>query len=223
MTVRLPVPEDVTGALVWRRFPTDEPWREVSMAVTPDGQSAEVPHQPPAGKVEYRLVLDDGGAKVVVPADRSVVARFKGAVPVTVLIPHILAMFMAMLIATRALLAALNPGSHSVRTPVFVAAALLVVGGLVLGPIVQRHAFGAYWTGWPLGDDLTDTKTLLAVMAWLPAVVLALRRRPNRLAVALGWAVIMGVFLIPHSNRGSELDWQAHPTNQGPTSTAPRS
>ncbi len=221
MVVRLPPLGRMTGILLWRRFPTDELWLELPMAVTPQGLSAEVPHQPPAGKVEYRIVLEGGATKVVVPADRSVVARFKGAVPVEVLIPHILAMFAGMLVASRALLAALGPGPRSVRAPVLVAAGLMVIGGFVLGPMVQRHAFGAYWTGWPLGEDLTDTKTMVAVLAWLPAVVLALRRRSNRLAVALGWAVMMGVFLIPHSSRGSQLNWETHSTTQRAEPSAP--
>ncbi len=84
---------------------------------------------------------------------------------------------------------------------------LLVVGGLFLGPLVQKFAFGAYWTGWPYGTDLTDNKTLIAFLAWLPATIAAVRGLRTRLAVVLGWIVMMGVFLIPHSMRGSELDW----------------
>jgi hypothetical protein len=36
-----------------------------------------------------------------------------------------------------------------------------------------------------------------------------------RAAVALGWVVMMGVFLIPHSLRGSELDWSATDATAG--------
>jgi hypothetical protein len=81
------------------------------------------------------------------------------------------------------------------------------VGGMVLGPIVQKFAFGAFWTGWPNGSDLTDNKTLIAFLAWLPVTVLALRGRKLRIALVVGWIVMMGVFLIPHSLRGSEMDW----------------
>jgi hypothetical protein len=88
---------------------------------------------------------------------------------------------------------------------------LLVVGGLVLGPVVQKFAFDAYWTGWPLGTDMTDNKTLWAFLAWLPATVMALRGKRTRWAVVLGWLVMTGVFLIPHSVRGSQLDWNADP------------
>jgi hypothetical protein len=89
--------------------------------------------------------------------------------------------------------------------------ALLVVGGLFLGPVVQKFAFDAFWTGWPFGTDLTDNKTALAALAWLPATLLALRNRPLRVAVIVGWLVMMGVFLIPHSLRGSQIDWSSDP------------
>jgi len=172
-----------------------------------DGLEATIPHQPPAGKVEYRLVLDGSGDRIDLPPSEAAVARFRADVPAAVLIPHILAMFLSMLLSTRALLEVMRSPTGG-GALVIGAMALLVVGGLVLGPIVQKHAFGAYWTGWPVGDDLTDSKTLVAFLAWLPATVLALRGRGLRLATAIGWVVMMGVFLIPHSMRGSQIDWK---------------
>jgi hypothetical protein len=204
------VDEPVRGVVSWRRYPTGEPWQALPMARSEAGAlEAEIPHQPPAGKVEYRVVLDDGGRTVTIPEGDAVVARFRAAVPAGVLIPHILAMFGSMLLATRALLEVLRPGRRLPRGPVLSAMALLVVGGLFLGPVVQKFAFDAFWTGWPFGTDLTDNKTALAALAWLPATLLALRSRPLRVAVIVGWLVMMGVFLIPHSLRGSEIDWSS--------------
>ena len=88
---------------------------------------------------------------------------------------------------------------------------MLAVGGLILGPVVQKYAFDAYWTGWPFGHDLTDNKTLVAVLAWL-AVLWAWRRGRNAKAWALGAAIIVFlVFMIPHSVLGSELDYSKMP------------
>jgi len=196
------------GFLEWRRYPADEPWRSVAMTREADGRFvASIPHQPPAGKIEYRLVLETVNGMQTIPADESVVARFRAAVPAWVLIPHILAMFGSMLVATRTLLEVLRPTAPAPRRSVLVAMGLLVVGGLFLGPVVQKFAFDAYWTGWPFGHDLTDNKTLIAFIAWLPATILAVRGQNLRTAVIIGWIVMMGVFLIPHSLRGSEMDW----------------
>lgn len=207
ITVRAPA--GATRAfLEWRRFPTDEPYQTLVMAANADGQfETRIPPQPAAGKVEYGILLEFQEGEISVPASETVVARYRGSVPAHVLIPHILAMFLSMLVSSRALFEVLRPGAPRARGLVLVSMALLVVGGLMLGPLVQKFAFGAYWTGWPFGHDLTDNKTLIAFLAWLPATILAWRRAKTRLAVALGWVVMMGIFLIPHSARGSQLDW----------------
>ena len=97
-------------------------------------------------------------------------ARFKGAVPAHVLVPHIAAMFFGMLFANAAALSALARREQA-RRQAWVAFLLLAVGGLLLGPAVQKYAFGAWWTGWPFGHDLTDNKTAIAVIAWGLALV----------------------------------------------------
>jgi len=205
-----PAAAELGAVLAWRRYPTDEPYRELAMKSEGEGlATAAVPRQPAAGKVEYFIRLGSGSGAPQLPPVGTVVARFRDPVPAGILIPHILAMFASMLVATRALLEVLRPGGGQARGHVLIAMALLVVGGLALGPMVQHAAFGSYWTGWPIGTDLTDNKTAVAFLAWLPATLAALGRRRTRLAVAAGWLIMMGVFLIPHSLRGSELDWSA--------------
>jgi len=207
IAIRAPA-ADSRAVLEWRRYPTDEPFQRQAMAPNADGQlEARIPPQPVAGKVEYRILLEIEGDLESIPATETVVARYRDDVPAGVLIPHILAMFLSMLVSTRAIFEVLRPGAPPASGMVLVSMALLVVGGLILGPIVQHFAFGAYWTGWPFGHDLTDNKTLIAFLAWLPATVLAWRRAGTRVAVVLGWVVMMGIFLIPHSARGSQLDW----------------
>jgi len=209
LVISLPQPSaDARAVVEWRRYPTDEAYRPLAMEVSESGRlQASIPRLPAAGKVEYTVRLEVNGARVQVPSGETVVARFRDPVPAAVLVPHILAMFASMLVSTRALFEVVRPGAPRGRGLVLTAMGLLVVGGLFLGPLVQKFAFGAYWTGWPFGTDLTDNKTLIAFLAWLPASVAALRGLSTRIAVALGWVVMMGVFLIPHSMRGSELDW----------------
>jgi hypothetical protein len=209
LRIAIPAPSNAARAnLEWRRYPTDDPFQSRAMTANTDGEfETRIPPQPAAGKVEYRILIELADGLVSIPASEAVVARYRAGVPAQVLIPHILAMFLSMLVSSRALFEVLRPGAQQARGLVFVSMALLVVGGLMLGPLVQKFAFGAYWTGWPFGHDLTDNKTLIAFLAWLPATILAWRRAKTRLAVALGWVVMMGIFLIPHSARGSQLDW----------------
>jgi len=211
LEVSIPAPSSGAQAtLEWRRFPTGEPFQKLEMAANGEGRVvATIPRQPPAGKVEYRIVVQSAGKPVAIPPAEAVVARFRGSVPAGVLLPHILAMFGSMLVSTRALFEVLRPSTPSARRLVLTSMALLIAGGLILGPIVQKYAFGAFWTGWPFGHDLTDNKTLIAFLAWLPATVIAARGLRTRAAVIIGWIVMMGIFLIPHSMRGSEYDWSA--------------
>jgi hypothetical protein len=85
----------------------------------------------------------------------------------------------------------------------------MIPGGFVLGPVVQKFAFGAYWTGWPFGGDWTDNKTLAALVAWLVAwAICRWWPRFQRPAVLFAAIVMFAVYLIPHSIHGSELDWE---------------
>jgi hypothetical protein len=209
LRIAIPAAPGLRGAwLEWRRYPTDEPFQAVRMGKSDSDEfEAAIDRLPAAGKVEYVVVVLTDDEERRLPAAGTVVARFRDPVPAGILVPHILAMFGSMLVSTRALFEVIRRGAPSGRTLILVAMGLLVIGGLVLGPVVQKHAFGAYWTGWPFGTDLTDNKTLVAFLAWLPATIAAARGLRTRAVAVLGWIVMMGVFLIPHSMRGSELDW----------------
>jgi hypothetical protein len=202
--VRVRVPRaGATGTLLWRRFRAEEPWVTVPMDRQGDSLVAALPHQLPAGKLEYTVRIVEGEEEVMAPPDRTAVIRFKGDVPAAVLVVHIAAMFGAMLFSTRAALEVFSKQSKFTALTWWTIGGLLL-GGLILGPIVQKYAFGAYWTGWPVGTDLTDNKTLIAMIGWLGAA-LALRTVPRPgVWVVLAALLMLGVFMIPHSLRGSE-------------------
>jgi hypothetical protein len=85
----------------------------------------------------------------------------------------------------------------------------MLIGGLIMGPIMQKFAFGAYWTGWPFGQDLTDNKTLVAFIFWLIAFFVLRKNRQNRFWPVLAAIITLSVFVIPHSVLGSEFDYSA--------------
>ncbi len=145
--------------------------------------------------------------------DGWIIIRFKDPVPVGVLIPHVVFMFFAILVGVRAGLGAAAGRADTLRYA-WVALGLMTVGGMILGPIVQKHAFGEYWTGWPNGYDLTDNKTLIMWLVWVVAcAALALARRDRvrawiaRAVVITATVVMLVVYLVPHSFRGSQLDY----------------
>jgi hypothetical protein len=195
----------VGGVLEWRRYRSFDPWRATPLDRRDGRLSAVVPRQPPAGKVMYRIVLADARGDSLALTDSPVIIRFKGAVPAVILVPHIVLMFAAMLLATRTGLEALARGPGAQRLAI-VTAVLLAAGGLVLGPMVQKHAFDAYWTGWPLGHDVTDMKTAVAMLVWLVALWRGRGGRPARGWLIAAAVTTLVVYLVPHSVLGSELD-----------------
>jgi ABC-type transport system involved in cytochrome c biogenesis permease subunit len=94
-----------------------------------------------------------------------------------------------------------------VRKLAIITAVFLFVGGIILGPIMQKYAFDAYWTGFPVGKDLTDTKTLFALLAWIVALVAGRGGKPARGWYLAAFLLTLIVFIIPHSVLGSELDY----------------
>jgi hypothetical protein len=199
----------VAGAVEWRRFPSDDAWQTQPMTRKGDVLEALLPPAPAplmprAGKLQYQVRLSRGAETAAFPASPAV-TRFKGDVPIYILLPHIAAMFFGMLFSTRAALAALFGGST--RLWGLLTVALLAIGGGVLGPIVQKYAFDAYWTGIPFGWDLTDNKTLFAGVAWIVAAWQLRGGRSGRTAVVVAALVTLVVFAIPHSVWGSEVRW----------------
>jgi hypothetical protein len=206
--VRVAAPDAaLTGAVAFRRYPTNDGWTVLPMSREGNDLVAALPHQPPAGKLEYQVRLARGGETAVFPP-RPAVTRFKGDVAAAILVPHVLCMFLGMLFSTAAGLAAL--AGAPARRLALVTFGLIAVGGFILGPIVQKAAFDAYWTGVPFGWDLTDNKTLVAGAFWA-AALLALRgdetRRGARAAVLAAAVATLVVFAIPHSTWGSEIKW----------------
>jgi len=196
--------------LYYRKYPTNEEWSMMPFMINEKGEMmSQLPSdQPKAGKLEYYIELSNPLTDKTLknPEDEPIVIRFKGSVPAWGLLPHIVFIFFAMLFSNLAGTLALF------KHPKFkfygmLTLILMLLGGMIFGPIVQKFAFDAYWTGFPFGADLTDNKTLIAFIFWLLAVVLN-QKKERPWATILAAAVTLFVFSIPHSLRGSEFNYE---------------
>ncbi len=205
-TLILEVPEHISGEVHYKIYKSSDEYTSVPMTRDAQEISAPLPHQPPAGKLEYFITLNDGADEYRINED-PVVIRFKGHVALYILIPHIIFMFLAMLFSLRTGIEAIFKGNRTFKYA-RVTVICLGIGGLILGPIVQLMAFGDLWTGWPFGGDWTDNKTIVAFAFWLIAL-LVLRKRPeNRLWPIIAFLVLFAMYMIPHSMGGSEYDYE---------------
>jgi len=215
-----PVPDGVTGHVKYRRYRSHDDWSIAPMvpgefeferrgrSTVVKGIGAELPSlDERAGKYEYFVFIEDGmGEPVSVTGDTPLYARYKAEVPVWALILHILVIFSAMTIAIRTLLEALIDGRFGWM--LWATTASLLLGGFLLGPLVQWYAFGVWWSGVPFGYDWTDNKVVVELVFWLLALFMNRGDKRNRWSVYVAGVVTLVVYFIPHSLFGSEFDYR---------------
>lgn len=206
----------IEGVYSYRRYKSYDNWTEMKMLREGEELIVRLPRlKELAGKIEYTVKLKNGTQEVAL-LNEPTKMRFKGHVPLYILIPHIFLMFFGLLWSTRAGIEAIFNGDKIKNIGKW-ALIMLIPGGLILGPIVQKYAFDAYWTGWPFGYDLTDNKTILMVLAWVIALFFIYKEKNMRLWAIIATIVVIVVYTIPHSARGSEFDYTK--VEQAPNTT----
>lgn len=206
--VALKLPVSSLATIYFKKYKVSEDYTSLTFFPSDENtQEAFLPKMPAAAKLEYYLEITDGTKTTTYFKENPIVIRYKDPVPAWVLIPHIITMFLAMFFSNLSGLQAIF------RVPAFkrnatITLALLFLGGLILGPILQKYAFGEFWTGFPLGNDLTDNKTLIAFVTWLVAILVNRKQDRPSLIIFASFITIV-IFSIPHSLFGSELDYES--------------
>lgn len=206
----LALPAPAEGYLEYKRYNSSDAWTREPLVRKDAELVGFLPKQPAAGKLIYKAHVMTGGKDLLVGGDAPYIIRFKNSVPIWLIIVHVLVMFSGMLFATAAGLAALDRKRNPRRFVIW-AAALIFLGGFVLGPLVQKYAFGILWSGFPFGTDLTDNKTLVMLLFWVLALIAGRKGKPARAAVLAASVVTLVIYLIPHSLFGSEIDYTKMP------------
>jgi len=220
--------EDVQGKIFYKRLGVKEAWTELQMKtrITNEKQffgtgremsvlTAILPEQPEAGKIQYFIELIKNEEVQFIEKEKPVVIRFKGAVPLYILIPHIFFMFSAMLLSSVSAIYFFAKDYARVKNFGTRTFGALFFGGMVLGPIVQKYAFSEYWAGIPFGWDLTDNKTLIAFGASLLAVAVNWKANKKPILFLVATVVLYIIFTIPHSAFGSEFNYETGEVIQG--------
>jgi len=205
--------QNISGILEYKKYPTKDNWTQVDMERQGDQLTGILPNLPPAGKYEYKITLTKNGKSYPLNQGAPVLIRFKGEVPETILIPHIVFMFFAMLLGNLAgIMAIFKYKRYKFYTTVTVIS--LFIGGMILGPWVQWYAFGEAWAGVPFAWDLTDNKTLVSFIFWILAWFMN-RKKENPVYTIVASIVMLIVYSIPHSMYGSQLDPETGEIIQG--------
>lgn len=211
--ISLNLPKEFSGIISYRIYPSDKHYIKMNFHRENQSLVTYLPKQPPAGKLEYFVILKYNNNVVFSNEQTPLRIRFKGEIPAYILILHILFMFTAMLLSTYSGLAALFK-DKSQKIFGIITLIVLFIGGGILGPIVQKYAFGQYWTGIPFGYDLTDNKTLIALVFWIIAVIANLKKERFFYTI-LASIILILVYSIPHSLFGSQLNYNTGQVTQG--------
>jgi hypothetical protein len=198
--------KSVSGTFIWKRFKSNDTLTYQPMERRGDKLIGKIPHQPSAGKVQYDIVLKTVVGDEIKLTENPIVLRYKGKVPVYWLIPHIFCMFFGFWFAVRTGMEAVAKRNNLYKLTLWTTI-LLFFGGIILGPVIQKYAFGAFWTGWPFGHDLTDNKTLVAFIMWVVALWKMRKNKADRKWAIIAALVTLAVFIVPHSVLGSEIDY----------------
>lgn len=202
------VPSSTKAQLHYRRYPTTNDYTTVDFHWKDNECQVALPVQPVGGKLQYYITV--GGKDYL--ADEPLQIRFRNDVPASILVPHILFMFAAMLFAVYTFLLVITRKKYSKWLKITVGT--LLVGGFILGPLVQHVAFGPWWAGFPYGTDLTDNKTLLSFLFFVVALA-TLRWKYNKWVVCFAVLFMIVIFSIPHSTYGSEYDYTTQQLSTG--------
>ena len=209
--INLTVPDTtINGYVKLKRYKSHDEWSEIPLQRQGDKLVAQLPHQPPAGKLMYFVYLTKNGQQKSLTEDEPIILRYKGDVPAFILLFHVFVIFFAMLLSNRTGLEALDANGKAFKYMLWTIG-FFFVGGFILGPVMQKYAFGAFWTGFPFGIDLTDNKALVAMVGWLWAWYQNRGGRDGRGWIFFAAILMLAVYLIPHSVLGSEIDYTKVP------------
>jgi hypothetical protein len=132
---------------------------------------------------------------------------FEGEVSRFWLIAHIVLMMAAPVFLLHgvyyavSILAGVGDPLPRLRTSLLLGFICFFVSAIPIGIIVTGQAFNVGFEPWPIGGDITDTKSLALVLLWLGILVGCRKARERTWAVAtlVAALVSVGVYFIPHS------------------------
>lgn len=200
---------NVNFYIMYKRYGIDEKFIRLDALKNKDSVYILIPDNfPQAAKIEYDAFIEINGNVLKLNKDR-VVLRFKSKVSKYVLIPHILIMFFSLIVMIYLILKIIFEGKYSVGV-FWLNYILIFLGGFIFGPLLQKQAFGVWWSGFPLGYDVTDNKTFVSFLVWsLAALNVFLKRDAKKLIMISSFITIIS-YLIPHSLLGTEYDYNTN-------------
>jgi len=186
---------------------------------------AFIPAQEKGKRIYYYIIVEDGLANKLTLPDKiesvepPFMIKFKGEVPLVIVLGHVLGMLAVLFFVFLALFFAIDifTGKDALKWLAFsISGAFISVcfGGVVFGGLMTNYVLGGFWEAVPFGWDITDNKTFIFLLYWLFMLILAkgtvFKRdesfnllKPKSLAgfAIVGVLLTVLLYLVPHSVR----------------------
>ncbi len=192
------------------------PYQVVQMTPESGKFTARLPVLPKGEKWFYQIdIYRDNMKLATFPPEREQFIKFKGHISPLILVPHILLMFATIFFGLMAVFTSvdLSRGKGSAKRAVLFVLLTFIsafIGGIPLGIVVSQQTFGGSgWGGWPLGTDITDSKTEILLLCWVITLILSWGGLKDRKMLVsngmftfltiLSFVITFITFLIPHS------------------------
>lgn len=205
--VKIDYHKDFNFYLFYKRYKVDEEFKKIDFEKKDNYFIAVLNDEyKPASKIEYFVYYKIGNESFKIN-DEPIVLRFKDKVNTLVIVLHVVLMFLFLTITFYLTFLILFEKKYS--TFLFWLNYLtLFVGGFILGPLLQKQAFGVWWSGFPFGYDMTDNKTLLIFIFWsYAAYQLLINKKDIKRYILISSLITFLSYLVPHSLLGSEYDY----------------
>lgn len=196
------IKSNIDGYIMWKRFKVDESYKRIDLIQKGNESYILIPDDfNPASKIEYDLFLAEKKVN-----SKPVVLRFKGEVKTYVLVLHILFLMISLVMNFYIFFDIVFNKKFS-RAVFWVNYLFMFAGSFILGPLLQKQAFGIWWSGFPFGHDMTDNKVLFSFIFWtVAAYKIIIKDKPEKWLM-VSFLINIVIYLIPHSLFGSEYDY----------------
>jgi hypothetical protein len=212
----------IVAVVYYSEHPGGPDYKTIDMAYTPEGLSTRLETLNKGLRCYYHIDIFKDNLRIATfppaiagKAINDQFIKFKGHISPIILTPHILLMFGTIFFGLMAVFTSIDlaRGKGDARRSVLFLLLTFIcafIGGIPLGIAVSQQTFGGSgWGGWPLGTDITDSKTEVLLLFWLFTLVLSWRGlRGQKMAISngiysfltiLSFVVTFITFLIPHS------------------------
>ena len=191
------------------------PYQELNMTPESGVYKVRLPAKEKGTKQYYHIEVFQDNIKIAsFPTEGDQVVKYKGHVSTPIITGHILFMFATIFFGLLTVFTAVDLARGKGNLASQSCFCCLPLSPLILGDyrweslLLAQH-LETGWGGWPIGHDITDTKTEILLLFWFITFLLswqALRGRKMTISnktysflVILSFAVTFITFLIPHS------------------------